>query len=110
MERLPKELNEQIFQKLKSIVEIERMTLDERLQYEISLSAERDLSGALEASYEDGEESGIEKGRKEGLEKGKIEGLMEGLCKTARNLKSLGISLTDIVKATGLPLETVQSL
>lgn len=102
MERLPKELNEQIFQKLKSIVEIERMTLDERLQYEISLSAERDLSGALEASYEDGEESGIEKG--------KIEGLMEGLCKTARNLKSLGISLTDIVKATGLPLETVQSL
>lgn len=32
MERLPKELNEQIFQKLKSIVEIERMTPDERLE------------------------------------------------------------------------------
>lgn len=36
MARLPKELNEQIFQKLKSIVEIERMTPDERLEYELS--------------------------------------------------------------------------
>lgn len=102
MERLPKELNDQIFQKLKSLVEIERMTPDERLAYELSLSVERDLSGALEASYEDGEEKGMEKG----IEKG----MKEGICKTARNLKSLGISLTDIAKATGLPLETVQGL
>lgn len=102
MERLPKELNDQIFQKLKSLVEIERMTPDERLAYELSLSVERDLSGALEASYEDGEEKGMEKGI--------VQGMMEGICKTARNLKSLGISLTDIAKATGLPLETVQGL
>lgn len=75
---------------------------------------ERDLSGALEASYEDGEEKGMEKGKIEGLaegiEKGIVQGMMEGICKTARNLKSLGISLTDIAKATGLPLETVQGL
>lgn len=106
MERLPKELNEQIFQKLKSIIEIERMTPDERLEYELSLSVERDLSSALEASYEDGEE----KGKKEGLAEGIEKGIMEGIYKTAKNLKSLGISLTDIVKATGLPLDTVQSL
>lgn len=106
MERLPKELNDQIFQKLKSLVEIERMTPDERLAYELSLSVERDLSGALEASYEDGEEKGMEKG----IEKGIVQGMKEGICKTARNLKSLGISLTDIAKATGLPLETVQDL
>ena len=47
MERLPKELNNQIFRKLKSIVEVERMTPDQRLEYELSLSVERDLSAAL---------------------------------------------------------------
>ena len=52
LERLPKELNEQIFQKLKSIVEIERMTLDERLAYELSLSTERDLCACMEKKYE----------------------------------------------------------
>ena len=32
MERLPDELNNQLFQKLKSIVEIERMSANERLE------------------------------------------------------------------------------
>lgn len=58
MERLPEELNNQIFQKLKSIVEVERMSVDERLEYELSLSVERDLSAALEAGFEDGEAKG----------------------------------------------------
>lgn len=58
MERLPEELNNQIFRKLKSIVEVERMTPDQRLEYELSLSVERDLSAALDTSFEDGMEKG----------------------------------------------------
>ena len=54
MERLPKELNNQIFRKLKSIVEVANMTPDQRLEYELSLSVERDLSAALDTSFEDG--------------------------------------------------------
>ena len=62
MERLPEELNNQIFRKLKSIVEVERMTPDQRLEYELSLSVERDLCAALDTSFEDGMEKGVEKG------------------------------------------------
>lgn len=106
MERLPEELNNQIFQKLKSIVEIERMSANERLEYELSLAVERDLLSAIEASREDGEEIGIKKGRKEGIKEGRKEGIKE----VARNLKSLGMSLKDISKATGLTSEELAHL
>ena len=58
MERLPEELNNQIFRKLKSIVEVERITPNQRLEYELSLSVERNLSAALDTSFEDGIEKG----------------------------------------------------
>uniref|UniRef100_UPI002666BC25 PD-(D/E)XK nuclease family transposase n=2 Tax=uncultured Parabacteroides sp. TaxID=512312 RepID=UPI002666BC25 len=102
MERLPKELNNQIFRKLKSIVEVERMTPDQRLEYELSLSVERDLSAALDTSFEDG----MEKGLKEGIEKGKA----EGLCQVAANLKRMGMDIATIVNSTGLSKEVILSL
>jgi len=104
--RLPKELNEQIFQKLKSIVEIERMTPDERLAYELSLSTERDLYACMETKYEEGLEKGIEKG----MEKGKAEGLAEGIKSVAARLKHLGMDLPSITHATGLTEAEIQAL
>lgn len=90
MERLPEELNNQLFRKLKSIVEIERMSANERLEYELSLAIERDMLSALDAKYEDGHKEGIKE--------------------VARNLKSLGMSLKDITKATGLAPEDLAHL
>ena len=98
MERLPKELNEQIFQKLKSIVEIERMTPDERLAYELSLSTERDLYACMETKYEEGLEKGIEKGKAEGIKS------------VAARLKHLGMDLPSITHATGLTEAEIQAL
>lgn len=102
MERLPEELNNQLFQKLKSIVEIERMSANERLEYELSLAVERDMLSALDASFEDGEAKGIEKGIEKGVEK--------GIEKAARGMKSIGLSVSDIVKATGLTPEEIEKL
>ena len=102
MERLPDELNNQLFQKLKSIVEIERMSANERLEYELSLAVERDLLSAIDASFEDGEIKGEEKGIKKGREEKSRE--------IAQNLKSLGLSLEDISKATGLTSEEIEQL
>ncbi len=102
MERLPQELNNQIFHKLKSIVEIERMTPDQRLEYELSLSVERDLSAALDTSYEDG----LEKGLAKGLEKGKAE--EQRLI--AANLKRQGINVETIAQCTGLSIEEISRL
>ena len=106
MERLPDELNNQLFQKLKSIVEIERMSANERLEYELSLAVERDLLSAIGASFEDGEIKGEEKGIKKGIKQGREEERRE----IAQNLKSLGLSLEDISKATGLTSEEIEQL
>lgn len=98
MERLPKELNEQIFQKLKSMVEIERMTPDERLAYELSLSTERDLYACMETKYEEGLEKGVKKGKAEGIKS------------VATRLKQLGMDLSSIMQATGLSESEIQAL
>lgn len=102
LERLPKELNDQIFQKLKSIVEIERMTLDERLAYELSLSTERDLCACMETKYEEGMEKGMEKG----IEKGKAE--EQRLI--AANFKKQGVNIETIAQCTGLSVEEINEL
>lgn len=94
MERLPEELNNQIFQKLKSIVEVERMTANERLEYELSLATERDLLACMATQFEEGE----------------AKGLAEGLRRVAANLKKQGIALAAIVAATGLDAETINEL
>ena len=98
MERLPQELNNQIFRKLKSIVEVERMTPDQRLEYELSLSVERDLSAALDTSFEDG------------MEKGKAEGKIEEQHLIAANLKKQGINIETIAQCTGLSVEEINGL
>ncbi len=94
MERLPKELNNQIFQKLKSIVEIERMSPDERLAYELSLSAERDISAIAETRYEEGKEEGLKEGQKRIIEQ----------------MKNRGMSIDEISECTGYPIDEITRL
>ena len=112
MGEIPKHIweNDNFLKKLKSAVEVERMSLDERLAYELSLSVERDWYACMEYRYEEG----VEKGKKEGIEQGKQEGLEEGLIKgqyqTATNMKKKGIDLQIIADCTGLALEEVEKL
>ena len=80
------------------MVEIERMSANERLEYELSLAVERDLLSALDASFEDGEE------------KGREEGLKEGISKVALSMKQSGILLSEIIKLTGLSSEEIEQL
>ena len=82
------------------------MSANERLEYELSLAVERDLLSAIDASFEDGEIKGEEKGIKKGIKQGREEERR----KIAQNLKSLGQSLEDISKATGLTSEEIEQL
>ena len=59
---------------------------------------------------EKGREEGREEGRAEGREEGRAEGRKEGLRQTARNLKSMGLGIADIQKATGLSEEEIRDL
>jgi predicted transposase/invertase (TIGR01784 family) len=55
---------------------------------------------ALEEAHEKGIERGIEKGIEQGIER--------GIEQTVRNFLAIGITIDNIVKATGLPLEKVR--
>ena len=120
MGEIPKHIweNDNFLKKLKSAVEVERMSLDERLAYELSLSVERDWYACMEYRYEEGVEKGKKEGIEEGLEQGKQVGLEEGLMKgkqeeqyqIATNMKKSGIDLQTIVDCTGLSMEEVEKL
>ena len=82
------------------------MTPDQRLEYELSLSVERDLSAALDTSFEDG----MEKGKAEGKIEGKMEGKAEEQRLIAANFKKQGVNIETIAQCTGLSVEEISGL
>lgn len=94
LERMPWAAQDSVFQKLASIAEVASLNQEERRQYDENVRAYRDTNIVMEGQYLEGEK----KGRAE--EKTSI----------AKSLKSMGLSVDDIVKATGLPREIVENL
>ena len=70
--------------------EIATFTPEELREYEDSLKAYRDIKNSIDTA------------RREGRVKERIA--------IARNLKSMGMSISDISKATGLPEEEIEAL
>ena len=71
-------------------------------EIEDSLKAYRDMKNSLNTA----EEKGVIKG----IEIGRAEGRAEGIMLTAKNLKSMGLSIADIIKATGLSENDIMKL
>ena len=69
---------------------------------EDSLKAYRDMKNSLDTA----EEKGVIKG----IEIGRAEGRAEGIMLTAKNLKSMALSIADIIKATGLSENDIMKL
>ena len=53
---------------------------------------------------------GLAEGRAEGRTEGRAEGRAEGILLTAKNLKAMGLSIADIIKATGLSEDDIMKL
>lgn len=108
---VPQELldNPETSKALKTVEE-SAMSKDELLAYEDfwdKLGAERLL---FVDSNRRSMEEGREEGRKEGREEGLKEGLKEGRADVARNLLSIGMTLEDIAKVTGLEIQDIEQL
>ena len=58
----------------------------------------------------DARNDGWKAGIAQGLAEGKSLGLAEGKRETARNLRSMGLSIENIAKATGLTVQEVEQL
>ncbi|MCI6196450.1 MAG: hypothetical protein MR670_04375 [Prevotella sp.] len=102
LNRLPWAAQSAVFKKLESIADVGAMTRAERLQYDEALKKYRDTISVFE---------GVRlEGRKEGNEEGRVEGEKRTAIAIARNLKSMGMSISDISKATGLSEEEIDSI
>lgn len=77
-------------------------TKNEYLAYIKAEMAERDYENTI--SYAE------EKGEKKGKKEGKKEGRKEGIIEIANNLKTQGIDIQQIAKATGLKIEEIEKL
>ena len=74
--------------------EIAKFTPVELKEYEDSLKTYRNLKNSLDTAEE----------------KGRVEGRVEEKIAIARNLKSMGMSISDISRATGLQEEEIVSI
>ncbi len=118
LDRQPAALKEKVFTKLFEEAEIAQFTPTELREYEDSVKVYRDLKNSLDTAMAQGIEKGLKQGRAEGLaqglEKGRVEGFAEGgqnkAFEIARNLKSEGMPLAVIVRATGLTEEEIIEL
>ena len=114
LNKRPKALRDQVFDRLFEEAEIARFTPRELREYEDSRKAYRDLKNSLDTALRQGSAEGHAKGLEEGLVKGHAKGLEEGRAEEkmemAKNLKSLGVDVKTIMKASGLTEEQIERL
>ena len=106
LEKIPSELQENIFQRLFAIAQVAQLPSAERQVYENSLKDYRDFMSAQDTAHLEGYQEGIE----EGLEKGKQLGIEEEKREMARRLLAKGMSVELVAELVGLPLEAIQAL
>lgn len=109
MER-PAALQERIFKKFFDVAQTANLSKEEYAKYFESEKVYYDLDGAFRTASNKGYDRGLEKGRAEGRAEGMEQGLAKGRAEVARQLKSMGLPITQIVQATGLTAEEIEKL
>jgi predicted transposase/invertase (TIGR01784 family) len=84
--------------------EVERARLVSEYKYQLDTQSK--LVHAKREGIREGLQKGIREGKREGIREGKREGIIE----TARNLKTLGVSIEQIARATGLTEQQINEL
>lgn len=126
----PAALQERIFKKFFDVAETANLSKEEYAKYFESEKVYYDMDGAfrtatanglakgmakglkqgMEKGLAEGMKKGMEKGLAEGMEKGLVAGRSEGKADVARNMKSLGMNMADIIRFTGLSEKDISSL
>ena len=91
---VPFQSQQPVFGRVGNIAEIVRMTPQELKQYNISIDTYRSNLAVMKNERREGYEEGMALGEKKGR--------AEGALIIARNLKNMGFSPSDVMKATGL--------
>ena len=102
MDRLPAELQEEVFKRFFEAAEIAKFTPDKREKYISEMFTQDDYINEIETARENGEK----KGRELGLEAGRAEGKVE----VAKAMKGDGMSCEQISRFTGLTKAQIEAL
>ena len=102
MDRLPAELQEEVFKRFFEAAEIAKFDADKREKYISEMFTQNDYINEIETARENGEK----KGRELGLEAGRAEGKVE----VAKAMKGDGMSCEQISKFTGLTKAQIEEL
>ena len=95
-----------IFRRLEEIASRANLSKEEYDQYRYEWKINNDYFNCLDYAIEQGREQGLVQGREQGLEQGREQGKQE----VAKNLKAMGLSSDNIMKATGLSIEEIEKL
>ena len=97
---------EKMLDHLAKLPDVRFLSSEEREKYDESIKAVDDYYSGLYGSYVEGETKGIAKG----IAKGRAEGELSKGLTIARNLLAMGMTLPQIMKATGLNEEQLKQL
>ena len=107
---LPLAEQKKMLDHLAKLADVRCLSSEEQEKYDESIKAVDDYYSGLYGSYVEGEEKGIAKGIAKGRAEGRAEGELSKSLTIARNLLAMGMSLPQIVKATGLNEEQLKQL
>ena len=93
------------------VSEYEKLVISQAYE-QIGLKKGREEGRAegLAEGLEEGRAEGLAEGMEKGMEKGLQQGLEQGKMEVARQMKRMGLSIAQIVQASGLPEEVVEGL
>jgi predicted transposase/invertase (TIGR01784 family) len=94
LNRIPKKLQEKIFQKLFKEAEIAKFSKQEFESYNSSLKYYRDMTNVTNTAFQDGEKKGREEGKEEGIKQRNIEIVLKAVAEN--------IPISTIIILTGL--------
>ncbi|MBO4654281.1 MAG: Rpn family recombination-promoting nuclease/putative transposase [Bacteroidales bacterium] len=97
---------ETIFKELFENCKISKLNAMEKQEYEKSVLEYEDVKDAMEYHHRMGKAEGFNDGFEKGIEKGREEAINQ----TAKKLLSMGMSVSDIAKATGLTENEVNQI
>jgi predicted transposase/invertase (TIGR01784 family) len=97
---IPSALQAEIFEEAFRVAEIAQFTQAEVREYEASLKYYRDMQNVMDTAIEEATAKGREEGREEGRQRERED--------IARNLKRLGLPISDIAATTGLSVEDIE--
>lgn len=91
-------------------VRVEKTLVNSAVRKGLAQGIEQGLAQGIEQGLAQGIEQGLAQGMAQGIEQGMAQGLTQGIMSVARNLKSVGMSVEEIIKVTGLSAGEVEEL